>query len=157
VEDPAKRLVEKGVLRDFSIGILDPQIVYGDFTAPGGVIKGGKIGEVSLVDRGSNKNTTFEIVKSLGGRAVLVGRTRRPNVTIKAVHGKPIDLSWVDRDPEYAAFRGGFSARTVNKMAGPHGGSQPAPTSLAALDSEPGFIEFVRSTERGRRRASSDF
>lgn len=64
VEDTAKRLVEKGVLKDFSVGILDPVIVFTDPTAPGGTIVGGRIGEVSLVDRGSNKNTSFQLVKS---------------------------------------------------------------------------------------------
>lgn len=64
VEDTAKRLVEKGVLRDFSVGILDPVITFTDPTAPGGTIVGGRIGEVSLVDRGSNKNTTFQLVKA---------------------------------------------------------------------------------------------
>jgi len=75
-ETNAKNLVEKGVLRDFSIGILDPQIVFKSRIAPGGTICGGSIGEVSLVDRGSNKNTTFEIAKSIeGGGVRLVAKT----------------------------------------------------------------------------------
>lgn len=61
---PAFDLVEKGVLRDFSIGVLDPVTLFNDPTAPAGTICGGEIGEVSLVDRGSNKNTTFTIIKS---------------------------------------------------------------------------------------------
>lgn len=73
VEDNAKKLVEKGVLRDFSIGIMDPQIVHNDMRAPNGVIVGGTIGEVSLVDRGSNKNTTFTLVKGFGAKAKLMG------------------------------------------------------------------------------------
>jgi len=43
-EPNAMNLVEKGVLRDFSIGILDPQIVFKSRTAPGGTICGGSIG-----------------------------------------------------------------------------------------------------------------
>lgn len=62
---PAFDLVEKGILRDFSIGVLDPVTVFDDFSAPGGTICGGDIGEVSLVDRGSNKNTSFTIMKGL--------------------------------------------------------------------------------------------
>jgi hypothetical protein len=70
---PAHELVEKKILCDFSIGVLDPVTTYGDYSAPGGTICGGKIGEVSLVDRGSNKNTTFTIVKSAAdGPAELV-------------------------------------------------------------------------------------
>jgi hypothetical protein len=72
---PAFDLVEKGVLRDFSIGVLDPVTIFNDPTAPAGTIAGGEIGEVSLVDRGSNKNTTFTIVKAdKGGSAELVLR-----------------------------------------------------------------------------------
>jgi hypothetical protein len=61
---PAFDLVEKGILRDFSIGVLDPVTVFNDPTAPNGTICGGEIGETSLVDRGSNKNTSFTIVKA---------------------------------------------------------------------------------------------
>jgi hypothetical protein len=72
VEDTAKKLVKKGVLRDFSIGVLDPRVVS-DFKAPQGRICGGSIGEVSLVDRGSNKNSAFTIAKAVrGGPARLV-------------------------------------------------------------------------------------
>lgn len=75
VEDTAKNLVKKGVLRDFSVGILDPRIVHDSHVAPGGRICGGTIGEVSLVDRGSNKGTTFQIVKGYGSSAKAVGKT----------------------------------------------------------------------------------
>lgn len=75
VEPNAKLLVEKKVLKDFSIGIMDPVIVHGDPRAPGGVIKGGFIGEVSLVDRGSNHNSGFKLAKSAAnGPAELVGK-----------------------------------------------------------------------------------
>jgi hypothetical protein len=73
-DTPAFGLVEKRVLKDFSIGILDPRIVHDSPLAPGGRIVGGKIGEVSLVDRGSNKNTTFEIAKSVGDGIELVAK-----------------------------------------------------------------------------------
>lgn len=76
---PAFDLVEKGVLRDFSIGVLDPVTLFNDPTAPAGTIAGGDIGEVSLVDRGSNKNTSFTIVKAAkGGPAELVARLSGP-------------------------------------------------------------------------------
>lgn len=72
---PAFDLVEKTVLRDFSIGVLDPVTVFNDPSAPAGTICGGEIGEVSLVDRGSNKNTSFTICKAArDGSAELVLR-----------------------------------------------------------------------------------
>lgn len=99
-ETPAAGLVEKGILRDFSIGILDPVITYGDPTAPGGTICGGRIGEVSLVDRGSNKNTTFQIVKSVGGSPQLVCKMVGDQVTT-AAPPNPITLR---RDAYKAQF-----------------------------------------------------
>jgi len=75
VEDTAKKLVKKGVLQDFSIGVLDPKLSYKNFRAPEGEIMGGRIGEVSLVDRGSNHNSKFTIVKAArNGPAELVAR-----------------------------------------------------------------------------------
>lgn len=65
VEPTAQRLVKHGVLKDYSIGIARP-VVERDITgkAPGGVIKGGTICEVSLVDRGANPNSGFKLVKA---------------------------------------------------------------------------------------------
>jgi len=55
------------VLKGFSIGIKAPQVVMGKADAPKGEIVGGKIIEVSLVDRPSNPRATFTMVKSDGG------------------------------------------------------------------------------------------
>lgn len=63
VEPTAKRLVEKGVLRAYSVGIMRPQIVR-DAKARGGRIVGGEIGEISLVDRPANKNCGITLVKA---------------------------------------------------------------------------------------------
>ena len=65
VEPTAKRLVEKGVLRAYSVGIARP-VVERDMTgkARGGIIKGGELAEISLVDRPANKNCTFTLVKA---------------------------------------------------------------------------------------------
>lgn len=93
-DTPAHGLVEKRILRDFSIGILDPQIVFDSHAAPGGTIKGGKIGEVSLVDRGSNKNTTFQIAKSAGdGGIELVARLLSVSPMAKMVMTSPGQLN----------------------------------------------------------------
>lgn len=63
VEDTAKKLVKKGVLRAYSVGIAKPRIVR-DASARGGRIVDGQIAELSLVDRPANKNCGFTLCKS---------------------------------------------------------------------------------------------
>ena len=80
-EPTAKHLVRTGALRDYSIGVSYPDI-RPDPTgkAMNGVITGrqdGKtrIAELSLVDRGSNFNSRFQLVKSAAdGTAEFVGK-----------------------------------------------------------------------------------
>jgi hypothetical protein len=65
VEPVAKRLVSKGALRAYSVGIARPTIER-DPTgkARGGIISGGEIVEISLVDRPANKSCGIQLVKS---------------------------------------------------------------------------------------------
>lgn len=63
VEPVAKRLVEKGALRAYSVGIARPTIVR-DNVARGGRIVDGSLCEISLVDRPANKNCTLQLVKA---------------------------------------------------------------------------------------------
>lgn len=66
VDEPvAQRLVKKGHLRAFSVGIARP-VIERDVTgkARGGIISGGKIVEVSLVDSPANRSCFLEIAKS---------------------------------------------------------------------------------------------
>jgi rRNA maturation endonuclease Nob1 len=63
VEPVAKRLVEKGVLRAYSVGIARPKIMR-DASARGGRIVDGELCEISLVDRPANKNCGIQLVKS---------------------------------------------------------------------------------------------
>ncbi len=74
VEPVAKKLVSKGVLRAYSVGIANPTIER-DVTgkARGGVIKAGKIVEISLVDRPANASCGFQLVKSIDGHAEYTG------------------------------------------------------------------------------------
>jgi hypothetical protein len=82
VEPVAKELVRKGVLTCYSVGITLPDIVP-DPTgkAMNGIIRGRrdgltKISEISLVDRGSNFNSKFQLVKAAGesGKPEFVGK-----------------------------------------------------------------------------------
>lgn len=67
VVDPvAVAKVKTKVLKGFSIGVKRPQVDFTKAEAPGGEICGGFICENSLVDRPSNPDTIFRIVKSDG-------------------------------------------------------------------------------------------
>ena len=77
VDEPvAQRLVKRGHLRAFSVGIARP-VIERDVSgkARGGVIKGGKIVEVSLVDSPANRSCFLEIAKSAAdGTAEFTGK-----------------------------------------------------------------------------------
>lgn len=77
VDDPtAKRMVERKHLRAFSVGIARPLIVT-DVTgkARGGIIKGGELAEISLVDRPANRSCYVEIAKAASdGTAQFTGK-----------------------------------------------------------------------------------
>ena len=101
VEPVAAKLVKAGVLQDFSIGIMnpdvlprtDPRVRHLDPAgkAVGGIITGRpdgmtKIGELSLVDRGSNFGTKFAMVKAAAdGSAQWVGELTAPDDVIAKV------------------------------------------------------------------------
>lgn len=81
VEPVAKDLVKKGVLTCYSVGITHPDIVPDPSgKAMNGIIRGRrdgltKISEISLVDRGSNFNSQFQLVKAAGdGAPEFVGK-----------------------------------------------------------------------------------
>lgn len=65
VEPTSCRKIEEGVLKGFSIGIRRPVIVR-DKAAAGGRIAGGKIIEVSVVDRPANPNCRLTLAKAAG-------------------------------------------------------------------------------------------
>src|SRR5450631_2705579 len=69
-EPTAMRLVEKGALSAYSIGIANPKVVR-DVTAPHGRINGGQIVEVSLVDRPSNPSCGIKLMKVADGGLAL--------------------------------------------------------------------------------------
>lgn len=94
VEPVAKRLVEKGALRAYSVGIARPKIVR-DAVARGGRIVDGEIVEISLVDRPANKNCGIQLVKSdKDGAPEWVGKVFGDEVLTKAeeVDSVSVDL-----------------------------------------------------------------
>lgn len=72
VEPVAKRLVEKGILTAYSVGIARP-VIRRDPTgkARGGIVAGGSLAEISLVDRPANKACGLVMAKSEGGTTAL--------------------------------------------------------------------------------------
>jgi len=69
VDESAAKMVEEDIYTGFSIGIKGARIVK-DANAPGGRIVGGKIVELSLVDRPANPSAVIEIAKSVDGDLV---------------------------------------------------------------------------------------
>lgn len=77
VDEPvAQRMVRKGHLRAFSVGIARPVIERDPSgRARGGIIKGGRIVEVSLVDSPANRSCWLEVAKAAGsGAAEFTGK-----------------------------------------------------------------------------------
>jgi hypothetical protein len=70
VDSEAIRKVDHKVLRGFSVGVREPRIVMGKADAPGGEIVGGRVIEVSLVDRPANGRCLFEMAKADGSGAL---------------------------------------------------------------------------------------
>lgn len=63
--------LEKKVFKGFSVGIRDARVVK-DASAPNGLIVGGDIVEISLVDRPANPNARLILAKSVEGEVVKV-------------------------------------------------------------------------------------
>ena len=69
VDSEAARLVEEGIYTGFSVGIKSARVEK-SADAPGGMIRSGKIVEVSLVDRPANPSCVIELAKSVKGKLV---------------------------------------------------------------------------------------
>lgn len=92
IVDPiAVMKVEYGVLKGFSVGIKNPEIVMGKADAPNGLVTGGDVIEVSVCDRPSNPECMFQMAKSdTDGELALV---EEPQVVEKnATYGLPQEL-----------------------------------------------------------------
>lgn len=66
VDPVAVKKVETGVLKGFSVGIKAPKIQLGKADAPKGLVTGGSIVEVSVVDRPANPGCLFTLAKADG-------------------------------------------------------------------------------------------
>jgi len=85
VVDPVTQAkVRKGVLKGYSIGIKQAQVMKSD-EAPNGVITGGQIVEISLVDRPANSNARIEIAKSVNGELVMSEIAKADDILQEAV------------------------------------------------------------------------
>lgn len=73
VEPVAVKLVDEGVYTGYSVGISRPRIDR-DMKARGGRIVGGKIVEISLVDRPALPTAKFAVLKSAGNGLAFVGK-----------------------------------------------------------------------------------
>ena len=85
VVDPVTQTkVRKGVLKGYSIGIKQAQVMKSD-EAPNGVIVGGNIVEVSLVDRPANPSARIEIAKSVNGELTMSEIAKADDILHEAV------------------------------------------------------------------------
>ena len=95
IDEPnAQLLVRKGHLRAFSVGIAKPLIVR-DTTgkARNGIIKGGELAEISLVDRPANRSCYMEIAKAAkDGSCELVGKVHGADLLTKADHDDTVNV-----------------------------------------------------------------
>ena len=97
-EPAAVRGVKMGDLRAYSVGIAAP-VIERDMTgkARGGIIKGGKIVEVSLVDSPANRSCFFEIAKAASdGTAQFTGKMFGSDLLTKTATVEEADIVTVD-------------------------------------------------------------
>lgn len=64
VDPVAVKKIEHGVLKGFSVGIKNPRVEMGKADAPNGLIVGGDVIEVSVVDRPANPECRFDMAKA---------------------------------------------------------------------------------------------
>jgi hypothetical protein len=140
VEPVAVKLVDEGVYSGYSVGISHPRIVR-DAAAPGGRIVGGRIVELSLVDRPANSTAKFAVLKMAGrgrGRKLtFVGKAvsmdRRP--TRVPVPGTRVTVHARDEFGDLAEYHGRIAAKGVGSIALDEGGfTEAGATRFIDLD-----------------------
>jgi hypothetical protein len=116
VVDPiAAKKVESGVYKGYSIGIKNAQVLK-SADAPGGLITGGRIVEVSLTDRPCNPTCTLELAKSaMPGMKVKGSDLDRDRMLVKT--------ETVVETPENIDVEVEITQADVDKMESPAGGT----------------------------------
>jgi len=102
IVDPiAVKKIEYGVLKGFSVGIKNPRIEMGKADAPNGLVTGGDVIEVSVVDRPANPECLFQMAKADGaGSLALIDEPCVVEKADAATFGLPTEL--YDRLPSAA-------------------------------------------------------
>jgi hypothetical protein len=90
IEPVAQKLVSKGALRAYSVGIARPTIVR-DGSAPNGRITNGELVEISLVDRPANKRCQFQLAKSADGAPEYTGELFGEDEDIQKALGADVE------------------------------------------------------------------
>jgi len=160
VDEPvAVRLVKGGHLRAYSVGIAKP-VIERDMTgkARGGIIRGGSLCELSLVDRPANVSCTLSLVKAakdghaefpgtLDASSDFLAKADAPVVTKAATPGDgtvnvdlPADVS-LSISPADLAKLTTFKQRLVKQ------GAIPAVTKVAEPDSVDAALKAVMDAE----------
>jgi len=134
VEPVAKKLVQAGALRAYSVGIARPTIIR-DSVARGGRITDGTLVEVSLVDRPANKACQFQLVKAdKYGHAQFTGKVfgaddvltkSADDVTITLPQDVQVSFSPLDMAKILARRNGANKDVTTTYHGGVPGGSVP--------------------------------
>jgi phage head maturation protease len=99
VDPVAIKKIEHGVLRGFSVGIKNPKVQMGKADAPNGLVVGGDVIEVSVVDRPANPECRFDMAKAdaagelqLVEDAQVVEKTDGPGAITVSVAGSILSM-----------------------------------------------------------------
>ncbi|AEW92941.1 MULTISPECIES: hypothetical protein [Streptomycetaceae] len=92
VDPVAVKKVEAKVLRGFSVGIKNPVVEMGKTDAPNGLITGGEVIEVSVVDRPANPECLFELAKADEAGGGLAPVEDAQVITRSDTYGIPAEL-----------------------------------------------------------------
>jgi hypothetical protein len=128
IVDPlAQKLVKKGVLTAYSVGISRPVIKH-DPTgkARGGLIVGGEFAEISIVDRPSNKSSYLQLAKSAADGTCeftgkMVGQDALEKMLVTETEKAGPDISSFDAESELFSFTPNDMAKLMkNKIIEQH-------------------------------------
>ena len=151
VVDPVtKEKVKKGVLQGYSIGIKNHQLDKSKSAlakAPNGVIVGGEIVEISLVDRPANPSARVSIAKSQGGEWTLTKIEGSTDISLPDNEfpcPKCNGLGWLSdgnqakRDCD--ACDGSGTTEPIQRPSEAYSGAEEVPADKSILSSEKAIL-----------------